>query len=284
MKRVRCGGLFVFLLLLAGGCYKEYSEDFIEEEIAIQNAALGIEEADDVLDLVYRAEVLLINSGFNDASFPGISALPCGTIHNDASNKNITITFPTEGCSDPLAKLHNGIITVSYPTFPGDTLANRLVTFTDYYVSSKKLSGTIELKNFQILPDGAYVAVRTVTDFKVSYPDGTTVTFNGGHDRVWTSGRGDTLENNNRYTYRGSMDGVSSNGRSFTQDITVPCIADFYAYSQGNFARTYGTVELSRLDGYPTRKRTVIYGTDSTKYDKIVTVSTFRRTYGYNTD
>ena len=91
---------------------------------------------------------------------------------------------------------------------------------------------------------------------------------------------------NNRYTFRGSITGVSSTGRSFTQDIDIntPVIADFYCASKGFFARTYGVVKLSRLEGYPDRKRTVDYGSDSTKYDNTVTVSTFRRTYGVTTD
>jgi len=146
------------------------------------------------------------------------------------------------------------------------------------------VEGTVSLHDFAILPDGAFVAVRTLTDFKVTFPNGTAVTFNGSHDRVWTSGRGDNLATNNRYTFRGSMQGVSSTGRSFTQDITKPFIADFYCASQGYFARTYGTVELSALGGYPDRKRTVDYGSDSTKYDNTVTVSTFRRTYGVTAD
>ena len=55
--------LFVLAACLGvAGCYKEYSENFAEEETIIQNAAIGQQLADDALDIVYQAEVLQKNS------------------------------------------------------------------------------------------------------------------------------------------------------------------------------------------------------------------------------
>jgi len=275
--------LFILAACLAvAGCYKEYSEDFAEEETIVRNAAIGQQLADDALDIVYQAEYLLKKSPGGTTTFPGNRG-GCGTAFDDAINKILTIDYDT-GCVDLLARAYRGKIIVSYSGSLGDTTADRLVTFDQFVVNLKKVEGTVSLHDFAILPDGALVAVRTLTDFKVTFPNGTGVTFNGNHDRVWTSGRADNLATNNRYTFRGSMQGVSSTGRSFTQDITQPFIADFYCASQGYFARTYGIVELSALGGYPDRKRTVDYGSDSTKYDNTVTVSTFRRTYGVTAD
>ena len=287
MNQPRYTKPFILAACLAvAGCYKEYSENFTEEETIVQNAAIGQQLADDALDIVYQAEVLQKRFPRDTTGSP----LACGTISNDAANKILTIDYGT-GCADTHGRTHSGKIIVMYSNILGDTLANRLVTFDQYVVgkvdppfSLKKVEGTVGLHDFQILPDSAYVAIRTLTDFKITFPNGTGVTFNGSHDRVWTSGGGDSLATNNRYTFRGSMTGVSSSGHSFTQTVTTPFIADFYCSSQGFFARTYGVVELSKLDGYPDRKRTVDYGADSTKYDNTVTVSTFRRTYGLTTD
>ena len=275
--------LFILAACLAvAGCYKEYSEDFAEEETIVQNAAIGQQLADDALDIVYQAEYLLKKHPGVTTNFP-TSTGTCGTIVNDTINKILIINYDT-GCVAAIGGTHRGKIIVAYSSTLGDTTADRLVTFDQYVVNLKKVEGTVSLHDFAMLPDGAFVAVRTVTDFKVTFPNGTGITFNGSHDRVWTSGRGDNLATNNRYTFRGSMQGVSSTGRSFTQDITKPFIADFYCASKGFFARTYGIVELTGLTGYPDRKRTVDYGSDSTKYDNTVTVSTFRRTYGVTTD
>jgi hypothetical protein len=265
--------------LAIAGCYKEYTEDFTEEETIVQNAATGQQQADDALDLVYQAEVLLKKIPRDTT----IAPVACETLSNDAANKIITIDYGG-GCADTHSRTHSGKIIVRYTGTPGDSVANRVVTFDHYAVNLKKVEGTVSLHDFQILPNGAYVAVRTLTNFKITFPNGTGITFNGSHDRVWTSGRADVSATNNRYTFRGSISGTSSSGRSFIQDITVPVIADFYCASQGFFARTYGVVELSRLDGYPDRKRTINYGSDSTKYDNTITVSTFRRTYGVTTD
>jgi hypothetical protein len=283
MNRPPYTKLFVLSACLAvAGCYKEYSEDFAEEETIVRNAAIGQQLADDALDIVYQAEYLLKKLPGGTTNFR-IGTDTCGTIFDDAINKILTINYDT-GCVAAYGGTHSGKIIVAYNSTLGDTLADRLVTFDHYVVNLKKVEGTVSLHDFAILPNGAFVAVRTLTDFKVTFPNGTGVTFNGSHDRVWTSGRGDNLATNNRYTFRGSMQGVSSTGRSFTQDITKPFIADFYGASQGYFARTYGIVELSALGGYPDRKRTVDYGSDSTKYDNTVTISTFRRTYGVTAD
>jgi len=272
--------LFALVACLAvAGCYKEYSEDFAEEEIIVQNAAIGQQLADDALDIVYQAEVL-------QKRFPGDttnSPVACGVISNDASNKILTVDYGT-GCPDTHGRVHSGKLIVSYSSLLGDTTADRELTFDHYVVNLKKVEGTVGLHNFEILPDGAFVIVRTLTDLKITFPNGTSVMYNGSHDRVWTSGRGDSLATNNRYAFRGTINGVSSSGRVFTQKITTPVIADFYSVSQGFFARTYGVVELIKLDGYPDRQRTVNYGKDSTKYDNTVTVSTFRRTYGITAD
>ncbi len=279
--------LFVLTSCLAvAGCYKEYSENFAEEETIVQNAAIGQQMADDALDIVYQAEVLQKNFSGGSTTFPGSTAA-CGTIANDAANKILTIDYGS-GCADANGRTHSGKIIVNYSSILGDTQADRLVAFDQYVVNLNKVEGTVGLHDFAILPDSAYAAVRNLTDFKITYPNGTGVTFNGSHDRVWTSGRADSLINNNRYTFResitGPITGMSSTGRSFTQTITTPFIADFYCVSKGFFGRTYGVVELSRLGGYPDRKRTVDYGSDSTKYDNTVTVSTFRRTYGVTTE
>ena len=74
------------------------------------------------------------------------------------------------------------------------------------------------------------------------------------------------------------MSGVSSGGRSFTQDIISPVRTNFYCASLGDFARSQGVVELTVLEGYPNRKRTVDYGNGVC--NNTITIETFRRTYG----
>jgi hypothetical protein len=260
------------------GCFKEYSENFAEEETIVENAAIGQQLADDALDVVYQAEILqMANPGGSTTTGPWRTF--CGTITDDQVNRLLTIDFGTE-CKDLNLSSHSGKILSTYAGALGDSLADRTVTFSGYSVNNNKVEGTISLHDHIILPDSAYIATRTLTDFKVTFASGTAILFNGSHVRVWSSGRADALRSNNVYSFtQGSLTGVSSAGRTFTQTITTPFTVNFYCASLGFFPRTYGVVELAELEGYPERKRTVDYG-DSLKYDNTITVETFRRTYG----
>jgi len=91
--------------LAVAGCYKEYSEDFAEEETIVRNAAIGQQLADDALDIVYQAEYLL-------KMHPGETGT-CGTIVDDAINKILSINYDT-GCVAAIGGLHRGKIIVAY--------------------------------------------------------------------------------------------------------------------------------------------------------------------------
>jgi hypothetical protein len=270
--------LVIYTMCFAlAGCYKDNSENFADEESIIENAAIGQQEADEALDIAYQAEWI------QKQSPGGTTVLSCDLISDDNANKILTITFSSGTlCGDFFGRTRNGKIIVGYSGSLGDTLADRTVTFDSYRVNNRKVEGTISLHDVTVVSDTILQATRTLTDLKVTFPNGASVTFNGDQTRSWTSGRGDTIINNNVYTFLGSLSGISSSGRSFTQDITVPVVTNFSCAFEGDFARTAGVVELSTLDGYPDRKRSVDYG-DST-CNKIITVTTFRRTYATSTD
>src|ERR1700716_559135 len=88
--------LFVLAACFAvAGCYKEYSEDFAEEETIVRNAAVGQQLADDALDIVYQAEYFL-RMHPETKNFPTSTGM-CGTIVNDSINKILIINYDT-GC------------------------------------------------------------------------------------------------------------------------------------------------------------------------------------------
>jgi hypothetical protein len=127
--------------LAVAGCYKEYSEDFADEETIVQNAAIGQQLADDALDIVYQAEYLLKKLPGGTKSFP-TSTRTCGTISDDAINKILTIDYDT-GCVAAYGGTYSGKIIVAYSSTLGDTLADRLVTFDHFVVNLKKVEGTV---------------------------------------------------------------------------------------------------------------------------------------------
>jgi hypothetical protein len=167
---------------------------------------------------------------------------------------------------------------VNYTTQLADTLADQTVTFSNYFVDDRKITGTVSLHNISISPDTIQSATTTVTDLKVEFVNGTAITFNGSQARTWISGFADNILYNNVYSLTGSLSGFSAAGRTFTQDITSPVIVNFYCAYQAKFARSQGVVELSQLQGYPDRRRIVDYGSGAC--DHVISVTTFRRKYG----
>lgn len=246
-----------------------------EEEITLQNASVGEEASDDVLEVAYETEVELKNSE------GGRRASSCAEVTNDAVNKIITIDFG-DGCVGPHGRERSGKILIKYSSEVGDSIANRIITFENFYVNNKKVEGTIELKDISMNDDGYLQSVKRLIDLKIIFPNGEYIIFNGSRTREWLEGRGDGDASNNKYRITGSMEGISSTGRSFTHEITTPIIADWSCAAEGNFARVSGVVEMTKLGGYVNRKRIVNYG-DGT-CDNVITITTIRRTYTVTID
>ena len=101
--------------------------------------------------------------------------------------------------------------------------------------------------------------------------------YNGSRTRELISDYADSDPSNNVYSITGSVSGQSTTGRSFTQEITTPIIANWACASEGNFARVSGVVEMTTLSGYVARKRVVNYGDG--ECDNVITITTFRRTF-----
>ena len=129
---------------------------------------------------------------------------------------------------------------------------------------------------------GNLQATRRLTNLKVTFQNGRYITFNGDRIREWIGGAKNSDPNDNVYKITGIITGISSTGRTITHTITTPIIVDFACAKLGNFARTKGVVETTKIGGYADRKRTVDYG-DGT-CDKTITVTTFRRTYTITVD
>lgn len=246
-----------------------------EEEQTLLNAAIADETSDDVLEVAYETESGLTSS--SDAR----KFADCATVTHDAVNKNITVDFG-DGCAGPHGRVRSGRMFIQYSSEVGDSLANRVITFSDFFVNNKQVEGKIELRDLSINETGFLQSVKRVEDLKITFPNGEYVVFTGSRTREWLQGRGDGDPANNIYRITGSVEGKSSTGRSFTHEIKVPVIADWTCVAARNFARVAGVVEMTRLGGYKARKRIVNYGEGVC--DNAITVTTVRRTYTISVD
>jgi hypothetical protein len=240
-----------------------------EEEQAVESSSVGEDASDDALEITSQVEGELTASG-------GRISSTCATVTNDTENNILTIDFG-DGCVGPYGRTRKGKIIVAYSSVIGDEIANRIITFEDYFVNNKGVTGTIELRDISINASGNLQSVKKVVDLTISLPNGERVVFNGSRTRELISGYADDILSNNIYKITGTISGQSTTGRSFTLEITEPIIADWTCAALGNFARVSGTVEMTKLGGYVSRKRTVDYGDGDC--DNVITVTTFRRTY-----
>jgi hypothetical protein len=241
-----------------------------EEEQVLESASVGEDASDDALEIAAQAEI--------EASEPGgrLSTEMCAVITHDEENKKVIIDFG-DGCVGPYGRERKGKIIITYSSVIGDSIANRIITFEDYFVNNRGITGTIELRDVSINESGNLQSVKKLVDLTISFPNGEQVVFNGMRTRERIAGAGDNDHTNNVYRITGSINGESTTGRSFTHEIVEPIIADWSCAAQGNFARIAGVVEMTKLGGYVSRKRTVNYG-DGECDNKIV-ITTFKRTY-----
>lgn len=275
MKSTLLKPIFAFLLaiILLSSCdrdesFNQGSEQ--EEEQTVESASVSEDASDDALEIASQAEAQLVASGGRTGSEL------CATITHDKQNKTVIIDFG-DGCVGPYGRERKGKIIVTYSSIVGDNIANRIITFDGYYVNNKGITGTIELRDVSVNASGYLQSVKKLIDLTITFPNGESMVYNGSRTREWISGEGDDDPWNNIYRITGSVEGKSTNGRSFTHEIVEPVIADWSCAAQGNFARIAGVVEMTRLGGYTSRKRTVDYGDG--ECDNIIVVTTFRRTY-----
>jgi len=246
-----------------------------EEEQTVESASTGDDASDDALEMSYQAEhQLSVSSG-------RVKNNMCAVITKDTVNKIITIDFG-DGCVGPWGRERKGKIIIAYSSKVGDSLANRIITFENYFVNNKGVTGTIELRDVSINSEGHLVSTNRLKDLTITFPNGQKIVYNGSRTREWLAGQGDDDPTNNKYRITGSVTGESTWGRSFTQEITVPIISDWSCAAEGGFARVSGVVEMTKLNGYSVRKRTVDYG-DGT-CDNVITITTFKRTFTITVD
>lgn len=266
-------GAILFAASLTG-C-RDKSEDFTDEESIVENTAVGDNEVDDAAQASYNGEITA-----KGARAEG--ALPaCAIVTNDKVNKIFTIDFGT-GCAGLNGRTRSGKMLIQYSGVLGDSTANRTITFENYKVNGKSVEGVIEVRDILKNSSGNLQATRRLLNLKITFANGKYIIFNGDRTREWIGGFGNGDPNDNVYKVTGILTGVSSTGRTITNEIISPITVDFSCAKSGNLARTKGIIEITKVGGYADRKRTIDYG-DGT-CDKTFTVSTFRRTYTVTVD
>lgn len=262
--------IFCLLLTVTSCSNDEQLMDNESDEAELAElSSTGENESDDVLEILDQVEMSFGSESARTSEL-------CATITNDAEAHILTIDFG-EGCAGPYGRTRSGKIIVAYSGTVNDGVSNRIVTFDNYVVNNKAVTGSIELRDITLNEDGTISSTKKLVALTVTFPNGQSVSFTGSRTRLWTEGVRDGDPSNNVFEITGSVDGVWSNGSTFTHVIIEPIISDWSCAADGGFARVAGVVEIEHLRGSVKRVRKIIYG-DGT-CDNEFTVIIGKRTF-----
>lgn len=263
------------IALTATSCLNDEAllDNASEEAKLAELSSVGENESDDVLEVLDQAEMSI---GGSEA---GRVSEMCAVITNDTENNILTIDFG-DGCVGPYGRTRSGKIIIAYSGIVNDGVSNRIITFEDYVVNNRAVTGSIELRDITVNEDETISSTKKLVGLTITFPNGQFVSFNGSRTRVWTDGVRDGDPLNNKFRITGSVEGVWSNGSTFTHTIVEPIISDWSCAAEGGFARVAGVVEVERLRGFVKRLRKINYGDGAC--DNIIVITIGIRTYEIN--
>jgi hypothetical protein len=235
-----------------------------DEVSVVQNATISDNSIDEELE-AFDESVVASGGGRQRAE-------ECPTVTRNDIDKTIALDFGT-GCLGRYGRTRSGKVLITYGGTFDDALANRTITFDNYFVNNRKIEGTVLLRDFNRDADGILSATREVVDYKVIFADGDFYTMNGSTTREWIEGEGDGIRGNEVIRVTGSYEGVNSKGVEFKREITTPVIANFACWTSGGFLRTKGVIQMTITNSVRTRTRTLDYGDGTCDNTAAVTVN-----------
>lgn len=176
----------------------------------------------------------VLNEGF-DKICPGVD------VTFNEEEKKITVDFG-EGCTSPGGTVRKGKIVFTYNQnflFPG---AKVIAVFESYEVDGLAVQGTrtIENQNIDIFNNRVTLKV-TVTDGKVTWPDGTFVTYTTTQERVVTLNE----QNGYEISITGNASGKSRAGLDYTTTVTSPLLVTQDCVETGVLVPSSGVMEFN---------------------------------------
>lgn len=245
------------LIWSCNGVDEIQQEEIDPEELSEVNEILSIEN-------VLAEEISLLDVANTNiiGSLPESRARElCAELSVDSVNFVIVIDFG-DGCIGPYGRSRSGKIISTYSGGFNDGQTNREITFEDYFVNNQQITGSIELGKSNLTDEGTFISTRTLIDYTIIYPNGTSKTTNGSTEREIIEGFGDYDISNNVTLVTGGFTTVTTSGVTHIYTIINPVRLSYECWLSGGMLRTEGLVEIERSSDLRVRTKIVDYGED----------------------
>ena len=205
--------------------FEEDIDDLVSESFDMSYNAISARSADTTSDIEPK-------------KFKGDKYGDCASVVVDEENNTKTITF-SEECEGKRGQTRSGNMIVSYSETQEEAGSYRQVSFDDFYLNGVKMEGTRRTEIISIGENGSKTMRTTLTDGKMIYEDGTFKTKSAEMTRYIH------VENDKKQysTLSGSKSGVSTEGVSFSMEITTPIKFVYDCFGEGQRKRGKVPVE-----------------------------------------
>ncbi len=263
--KIKLFGVLSLAMLISFACNRDDDDTMTltdQQEVAIiENNTLAESYADEDVDITVTAEAML-----NETQRTATTI--CAALEWNEETNILTIDFG-EGCVGPYGRERSGIVYVAYSNEPDGLKSDKVITFDNYFVNNRQITGTVSITKLNLNANGNYESVYTLTGYTVTFPNEESFILNGGRSREILEGIND--DNPLKFKLMGSLTGIDTRGRTFSSEITEPIIADFGCAANGGFARVEGRKEVIYAGLRRNKERIVAYG-DGT-CDSTITVT-----------
>ncbi len=195
-------------------------DDSLSEE---DSTTLTAEDAAVMEDIVAEVEEQIdyqveFRSG-EDEDCPAIAVTP----EDGSFPKTITIDFG-DSCVGPNDKVYTGQIIVEQSAPMHEVGATRAVTFQNFSIDGVQVEGSKTLTNDGPNDVGQPTFTREVSGLVLTFPDGTSSSFDATWTRTWIEGYDTDLWLDDVFAITGSSSGVNRAGVAFSSEILEPLI------------------------------------------------------------
>lgn len=214
MNRIAWIGLTLALLSL-NACNKDGDKELI------QAAAQDLAEAEDLFSQDDLDMDMAVEDRGGSADCPTVTpANPWGVWPN-----TIAIDYGPDGCTRADGRVVKGkvIVTQSAPLWTANCTRN--ITYENYFVDDVQIEGSRTWINNGLNAEGQWNFTRNIQGMKLSYPDGTSITWNRSNTVTLIAG-GNTpnILIDDVWSSVGEAGGTNRKGESFSAQIVKPLI------------------------------------------------------------